>query len=214
MSSHSAREILMSYIPLADGIAQTFGQQCEVVLHDLTAPQSSVIYAANPHVSGREAGQSFHQLITQVLLSKKLDNDVVAGYKTTTEDGRTLKSTTVLIRNIEQAVIGALCIHYDIEPFKQMQQILADLTYVEEPTTAEETELFGHVSEIADQLIGQIVKSEDAEQMDRSRKIEIIASMDEKGVFLIKGAIDKVAEALKISKVTVYSYLDEVRQKE
>ena len=36
--------------------------------------------------------------------------------------------------------------------------------------------------------------------------------MDDKGVFLIKGAIDKVAERLNISKVTVYSYLDEIKK--
>lgn len=37
--------------------------------------------------------------------------------------------------------------------------------------------------------------------------------MDQRGVFLVKGAIDRVAEKLGISKVTVYSYLDEVRGK-
>lgn len=36
--------------------------------------------------------------------------------------------------------------------------------------------------------------------------------MDDKGVFLIKGAIDKVAERLNISKVTVYSYLDKIKK--
>jgi predicted transcriptional regulator YheO len=38
--------------------------------------------------------------------------------------------------------------------------------------------------------------------------------MDQKGIFLIKGAIDKVAEKLNISKVTVYSYLDEIKDKD
>lgn len=37
--------------------------------------------------------------------------------------------------------------------------------------------------------------------------------MDEKGVFLVKGAIDKVAASMGLSKVTIYSYLDEVRGK-
>lgn len=37
--------------------------------------------------------------------------------------------------------------------------------------------------------------------------------MDEKAVFLVKGAIDKVAESLDLSKVTIYSYLDEVKGK-
>jgi predicted transcriptional regulator YheO len=50
--------------------------------------------------------------------------------------------------------------------------------------------------------------------MDRAKKLEIVSFMDEKGFFLIKGAIDNVAESLQVSKVTVYSYLDQIRNKE
>ena len=49
--------------------------------------------------------------------------------------------------------------------------------------------------------------------MTREKRIELIRFMDQRGVFLVKGAIDRVAEKLGISKVTVYSYLDEVRGK-
>ena len=37
--------------------------------------------------------------------------------------------------------------------------------------------------------------------------------MEQKGIFLVKGAIDKVALRMGISKVTVYSYLDEIRNR-
>jgi predicted transcriptional regulator YheO len=38
--------------------------------------------------------------------------------------------------------------------------------------------------------------------------------MEEKGVCLIEGSIDIVAELMQISKVTVYSYLDVIRKGE
>jgi predicted transcriptional regulator YheO len=47
--------------------------------------------------------------------------------------------------------------------------------------------------------------------MKMTRKI--ICFMDEKGVFLVKGAIEKVAASMGLSKVTIYSYLDEIRGK-
>ena len=50
--------------------------------------------------------------------------------------------------------------------------------------------------------------------LKRKDKIELIQFMDKKGVFLIKGAIEKVAEKLNISKVTVYSYLDAIKKSE
>ena len=46
------RPALAPYVPLARMLAQTFGQDCEVVLHDLAAPERSVVYVANPSVTG------------------------------------------------------------------------------------------------------------------------------------------------------------------
>lgn len=207
----NVRDELMKYVPIADAIAQTFGENCEVVLHDLTTPQTSVIYTVNNHVTGRMLGQSFNHIITQVLLSKKFHNDVVANYKTQTEDQRSIKSTTVLLRDQKGEAIGALCINYDLHPLQQIQEFLNSFARVEEETIKDEVELFGNVQEIAHNLIQQIIGESNVEKMDRSKKLEIVRFMDEKGVFLIKGAIEKVAESLQVSKVTIYSYLDQIR---
>ena len=53
------KPILAQYIPLAHMIAQTIGDDCEVVLHDLENPQQSVVYIVNNRVTGRQVGQSF-----------------------------------------------------------------------------------------------------------------------------------------------------------
>lgn len=37
--------------------------------------------------------------------------------------------------------------------------------------------------------------------------------MQERGIFQVKGAIDQVAKKLGINRVTVYSYLDELKKK-
>jgi len=47
--------------------------------------------------------------------------------------------------------------------------------------------------------------------MNREEKVLAIRFMEQKGMFLIKGVVDKVAARMGISKVTVYSYLDEIR---
>ena len=40
------RPALAPYVPLARMLAQTFGQDCEVVLHDLDCPEHSVVHVA------------------------------------------------------------------------------------------------------------------------------------------------------------------------
>ncbi|GED66752.1 DNA-binding protein [Brevibacillus reuszeri] len=206
-------EELKRFIPIADAMAQTFGKNCEVVLHDLSSPQSSVIYTANNHVTGRAIGQSFNHLITQVLLSQKLQNDVVANYRTETEDGRTIKSTTALIRNAEGEAIGAFCINIDIQPLVSTREFIEDFIRMdEEPVDREEVEVVQNVWEIVEQMINQMISEKDVEKIEKNEKLQIVQFMDKKGVFLIKGALEKVAAELKISKVTMYSYLDELRR--
>ncbi|GED68463.1 hypothetical protein BRE01_21650 [Brevibacillus reuszeri] len=210
MGRHIAE--LKRYIPVAEAMALTFGKNVEVVLHDLSSPQSSVIYTVNNHVTGRAVGQSFNHLITQVLLSQKLSNDVVANYRTETVDGRTIKSTTALIRDVAGEAIGAFCINIDIQSLVNTREFLDDFIRMEEEAVKQgEVEVIENVWEIVDNLITQMITEKDADDMDKNEKLHIVGFMDKKGVFLIKGALERVAAELKISKVTLYSYLDEIR---
>jgi predicted transcriptional regulator YheO len=214
-----ARQILNVYIPIAKTIAKMFGSQCEVVIHDLTQPQSSVIFTINNHVTGREIGQSFDHLVKQVLLSDEFTEDHLAGYDIETADHRIIKSSTTLIRDYQQQVIGALCINYDMNLMIQMKEMLD--TLIPGDTTKQilsekvpkQDDSIQNVEDIADQLIQQIIANSQHPFMKRHEKIELIRFMDEKGIFLMKGSVEKVAEQLGISKVTVYSYLDEVKKK-
>lgn len=209
----NAREELMKYIPIANAISQTFGMNCEVVLYDLTAPQSSVIYTSNNHVTRTGKGQTLNHILTHVLLTNKLQNDVAANYQIANNGKEHVKSTTVLLRNSKGDAIGALTINYDTEPLFQMQQFLSEMTTKENPPVIKEEKQYDNVQEIAQSFIQQIIGESDVEKMDRRKKLEIVASMEEKGVFLIRGALENVADALKVSKVTIYSYLDEIRDR-
>jgi predicted transcriptional regulator YheO len=90
--------LLEKFIPTAHIIADTFGKDCEVVIHDLTIPQKTVVYTVNNHVTGRQIGQSFDHLITHVLLSQNFTDDFSSNYYFYTEDNRLIKSSTSLIR--------------------------------------------------------------------------------------------------------------------
>ena len=203
---------LKKYIPIANMIAKTFGRQCEVVIHDLSIPQNSVVYTLNNHVTGRQIGQSFEHLVKEVLLSKNFDGDCTANYMTVIKDGREIKSSTTLLRDSGGKPIGALCINVDVKPLKDAMSFLGDLLNVEQAKPEADVEPFSNVMEIVDDLIDKIIDQDNVDNLKRKDKLDLIQFMDDKGVFLIKGAIDKVAERLNISKVTVYSYLDEIKK--
>ena len=209
-------KILQNFFPVADMLAETFGSCCEVVVHDLTHPQNSVIYVANNKVTGRTPGQSFEHLIKQVLLNSKFDNDRVSNY-IFEFDKKKIKSSSSLIRDENDVVIGMLCINIDLTMFYQafamLTEFLPDVN--ENPTVTEpdSSVKFDEVTSIVDKLIDNIIGSDDTSGFKKKDNLEIIDFMDKKGVFLVKGAVDKIAERLNVSRVTIYNYLDEVRNK-
>lgn len=210
-----SKKILESFIPIAKSTAKMFGPNCEVVIHDLTNPRSSVMFTVNNHVTGREIGQSFDHLVKTVLRSEDFKEDYLAGYTFVTEDQRTIRSSTSLIRDPRQKVIGAFCINFDVEALNQMQQFMNTFLSTQAETQENETKSdddIENVEGIVDQLIQQIIRNSVHPVMKRHEKIELIRFMDEKGIFLMKGSVEKIASLLGISKVTVYSYLDEIKK--
>lgn len=212
-----SNQLLERYIPLADMLVKTFGPECEVVLHDLTVPEQSVVYVANGSVTGREVGQSFEQLIKQVILSKNFRDDYAANYFFIAKNGKLIRSSTFLLRDDKQKLIGALCINVDTSPIQQQINYLKGFLPQDDSPENDPIQNFPddnvHISQMVETLIDNIIGSQDPETLSRSEKIQKIGFMEEKGIFLMKGSIEMVAQKLKISTVTVYSYLDVVRGK-
>jgi len=64
MSSKSNRICLEleKYISLAKTIAEMFGKKCEVLIHDFSNPQHSIIAIENGPVTGRKIGDPITDL--------------------------------------------------------------------------------------------------------------------------------------------------------
>ena len=208
------RSVLKPYVPVAEMLAATFGPDCEVVLHDLAAPERSVVYVANPSVTGRKIGDSFDQLVRQVILSRELREDYVANYYFTARNGKRIRSSSLLIRGAEGRLEGALCINLDTTRVQAQLDFLQSLLPRQQEATAPEAPAEPeHISVMIENLMDGIVGSAESAALTREQRIEKVRFMKEKGLFLMKGSVEKTAEKLGVGKVTIYSYLDEVRGK-
>lgn len=206
-------KFIEKYIPMADMIAETFGSECEVVLHDLTDPQHSVSYVANNTVTGRTVGDSFDVLVKEVMMSPKLRESYVANYFFTAKNGKLIRSSTMLLRDDGGRVQGALCINLDTTRVSDQIRYLQSFMprqEVQEPALPGGSE---NVRNLVSDLVENIMGNSDPTQMNREEKVERIRFMDSRGIFLMKGAVELVAEKMQVNKVTVYSYLDEARGK-
>jgi len=212
--SKDLHPILKGIIPLVDGIANTFGKNCEVLLHDIRNPQSSVIAIANGHITGRSIGSPMTEYGLATLRSGQFDKPIV-NYRKKTRDGRILKSSSLFIKDENGKLIGFLCINYDISELTIARNIINNLANViEETDFSEEDECFGNtVNEMLSSIVNKALESvgKPVAFISKEEKVNIVQMLDEKGVFLIKGAIDYVAKVLCVSRYTIYNYLDETR---
>lgn len=206
--------VLKSMIPIVGGIAKTFGKSCEVVLHDITDPYHSIVAIENSHVTGRELGGAMSQANIEAIASGGFTRDQI-NYTKKTDDGRILKSSTIVIRDENQKPIGCLCINFDLSDFVMVRNSINALCHTDEPEETKEDKGYqgASINEVLCNLVNSVLEAsgKPVAYMTKEDKVEIVRVLDQKGAFLIKGAIDYVAKVLCVSRYTVYNYLDEVR---
>lgn len=213
--------IIASLAAAVPSIAAITGRECEVVVHDLRCPERSVVAIANGHVSGRQIGSPLiggpmNDIALKALARGVSPNPEILTYQTTTSDGRVLKSTTTLYYNLDCAPFAALCLNHDLSiplaAARWLDQLVGATGAVTEHGSqpVHPSRDFGLV---LDELIAECLGRESGpiDQLDREARLRIVAELEGRGAFLLRGSVVRVADALGISKFTVYSYLDEVR---
>ncbi len=206
---------LKGIIPVIEGIAKTFGKNCEVVLHDINNPQSSIIAIANGHVTGRTVGGPMSEYGLSALRKGEYDKNKV-NYLKKTSDGRILKSSSLFVKDENGKVIGFLCINFDMSELSIIKSLLNDFIEVSDGISIENSseESFGsNINDVLNSIVNRTLDSlgKPVAFMSKEEKVNIVELLDQKGVFLIKGAIDYVAKVLCVSRYTIYNYLDEIR---
>ncbi|WP_144463690.1 helix-turn-helix transcriptional regulator [Siminovitchia fortis] len=206
--------ILKSYIPIVHGIAETFGENCEVVLHDLQDVSNSVVAIANGQVSGRSEGSPLTDLGLRIIKDGNEGKDLLLNYDNSQKD-KVIKSSSMIIRDEHGNTIGCLCINHDITHLKYIEHSLKGIIQMKSLKNNQErkhTESFPYsVSDLTSYIISEVLKDTEKPpvMMDKDEKIQVVKTLDKRGIFLIKGAVQEVAKLLHVSKYTVYNYLDE-----
>lgn len=201
-------QLLKPYIPLMEMLGATFGQDCELVLHDLADPEHSVVYVVHGEVTGRKTGQGIEHLVRDMLHAGGTSQDfAVNDYFR--KKGKLIRSSSLFIRDEKQSLIGALCINLDTTKITQQIDFLRSFLPPQEnkPEVPQ-----NHVEDVVLSLIDKILDGCDVRLLTREERLNKIRFMEQRGIFQVKGSIEQVAARLGITKVTVYSYLDAIRK--
>lgn len=210
---------LVKLIPIAEGIVKLLGKEFEVSIHEFSSstPESSIIHVAG-NVTNRRQGKPETMIVPKDLRTYPDSVLDLVGCKTITKDGRILKSNTIYMRNDRNKIIGCFCIKYDITEQLNYKNYLEQITTIQGSfQNAVDSQEFSapDVIEIVDTLIDQVISSMSIPDgsISKEDKIRVVYELDSKKIFLVKGAVDRVASVLGVSRYTIYNYLEQRRVK-
>jgi Uncharacterized protein conserved in bacteria len=213
---------------LVEPIGQSLPSSSEVVLHDLSLLPNSIV-AIYGDVTGRRVGDP----ATDLLLHKisDLSDDRMVGYETSLPDGRRIRSSTMIIRDVSGLPVAAFCINSDLSAWMSVQRVVdmmlggtslraapseagMPLTAVNVPPPSEEpAEVFVRdVDELAAHLIHRAVTGAGVpvDLMQKRHKVAVVRDLKSRGMFLLRDAVDMIASSLNVTRFTIYNYLNEI----
>lgn len=201
---------------MAKALTRQFGENCEVVIHDLTRKSlnKSIVYIENGQVTGRKLGDGPSHVVLETLKKSPEDIKDHLGYLTKSSNGKTLKSSTIFVRDEETGQVRyILGINFDITNFLFFEETLKSFTNIDDAKSTENKRperIVQNVNDILDDLIEQSVAliGKPVALMNKEDKVTAIQFLNDSGAFLVTKSGDKISKYFGISKYTLYSYLD------
>lgn len=137
-----------------------------------------------------------------------------------------LRSSTMYIKDDSGKLVGLLCINFDDTRYQELSTKLfqlchpdefveqnivvrADLLQSDSKEENEQEQYPSSMASITDDAIEQAMQQNPVpiDRLTQEEKIRIVKLLDDKGVFLLKGAVGQVAKQLHSSTASIYRYL-------
>lgn len=213
----SALDSLRSIVPL---LAQVIGANCEVVLHDFSRLPNSIV-AIGGDLTHRAVGDTINPFALE-RIREGADRDLI-NYQVELDDGRILRSSTIFVRTADGVAEGCLCVNLDVSDLIKMRSVIdammvsaggVDDVVLDTPTVLSVHETFPKtVEEVMAETVTQAIANVGVEPglMHKRHKMEVVRLLEARGLFLVRDAVDFVAQELHVTRFTIYNYLNELK---
>lgn len=223
------RAMLKQYTKLVEFLGLVLGPTYEITLHDVHGKNSTIVAIVNGSVSGRDLDSPPTAMALRAVAENARDMDYRTNYNGLTSSNRPLRSSTFYIKDKNDDLVGMLCVNFDDSKFhdlsSQLFQLIHPDIYMEnnivirsdvlESLDEEDTERFGDsMTSAADSVIEEVLSEGNipVERLSQEEKIRIVAQLERRGIFRLKGAVAHVSRELRSSPASIYRYLAKVRQ--
>lgn len=216
------KKIIEKNTRLIEFLGLTLGPDYEIALYDLELDPPSIVAITNGDITGRSIGSPLTEKAKSIIESGAyLDHDWITNYRGVTPSGKILRCSTFFIKNESGGLVGLLCVSFDDSRYHDVMEVLLTLCHprqyinkniaIEILENTEQDMMHNNISLAVDDAV-KLVTTALPERMTRGERTQIIRILDQKGIFLLKGAIPLVAKQIGCSVASVYRYLGEIHK--
>ena len=196
--------MLKQYVSIAKAIEKLFHPYIEVIIHDIK--KQKIMYIGN-NFSGRNIGDD------SILDDITFDNskNVIGPYEKINYDGKKLKSISAILKDDDGQAIYLLCMNFDLSILSSVTEAI-DIFIGKSSYDKSATALFkDDWQEKINIFIYESLKKQGKtiSKIDKEDKKKIIINLNNKGAFKGKNTKEYAAKILKISRASLYNYLNE-----
>lgn len=208
------------FVSIVDFLGEVLGSNTEIILHDLTNYESSVVHIVNGYITNRKVGDSITDFMLESISKNSKDNKkFICKYNSKTADGKLLYSSSYFIRDGENQIVGLLGLNSDYSEVKKSMSFLSSLfpNHIDDKTISLNSikeNFSSNPKEITLNKIDEILNQFDisSQKINTDEKTQVISALNECGIFNIRGSVQEVADKLHMSEPSVYRYIKKIKK--
>ncbi|WP_026894673.1 helix-turn-helix transcriptional regulator [Clostridiisalibacter paucivorans] len=219
--------MLKHYSILVEFLGKTLGPDYEIALHDIKDPTNSIVAIANSHVSGRTIGAPMTNLGLNVMSDKSyLDTDYRLNYNGISKEQRILRCSTLFIKDENNELVGMLCINFDDKRYVDISNQILKLCHPDKlieqnsrhssiNSLLQDAETFSDsIVETTASVLNKVLNENNIpiDRLTQEERLKIVDILNQKGIFMLKGAVSEVAKQLHCSEPSIYRYLNKLNK--
>ncbi|MDR3167128.1 MAG: helix-turn-helix domain-containing protein [Treponema sp.] len=211
--------LISEYLPVMKFLSMVYDMDTEIVLTNM----EKIIHVENPLNIHTRPGAPLGEREKFFFRDRSYHNkEYIINYRALSANGDRLRSSTMFIRDDDGKLIGSLTISTRVEELLRMRNVVDLLINgahsnfnINEPKD-KSPPVYENLSISVEDMVAETVNKGLAhsgvpvERLTPKEKKTIVHELDQKGIFMVKGAISIVAKRLSSSDATIYRYLQQL----
>lgn len=204
------------FLPLTKFIVELMGPDTEVILYCVETRQ--VYHVINPMDDEMFVGSEMRSLERSFLDNRRYEqDDFIVNYRAISKRKNKLKSATLFLRDDHRRLIAMLTVNANVDRLVELRDLLNVMVSGQHPYDEQQgTSFYNSFDVSVEGMVINTIHNELAKyqvaptRLSQQEKLEIVRSLDQKGIFLVKGAIAELAGVLQTTETTIYRYLNKL----